>query len=401
MRPGPLLPSFAGWALSIPVVAWFLWRVADIPNGFPLRQGSFGIYYRAAGQLLSGNDPYDTGAFLYPPATLVLFLPFAALEYRQAFILYLLLKSAALVALFGIWLRVFVPRTDAALFLGWSLLAFNSAVYFDITEGNVSIFEQLLLWSGFWLFLRGRIGGFCACVLLASMFKGFLAAFLGMLLFEPRHRAALALSVGLLLAFGLGTYAMAPELSAAFLRSISRLASVTSVSYDPTLRHLIVDWLALVSEVRGIALPGWWASLVWLGFMALAVGISWRAARGLQQAPAHERRLEIVVLACLVYAVSVPRLLPYSHIILIVPAFRAAASQARPLALLLLGAAALPTGNPMLRVQAPFFWGYQVLLVLITCWGLQLLRLRSGAELTTGPEAGALRPGRAGTRRSG
>jgi len=54
--------------------------------------GDFYIYYNAAKIFLSGGDIYNNTGFVYPPLAIVLYLPFANLNFNQAFVLMSLLN---------------------------------------------------------------------------------------------------------------------------------------------------------------------------------------------------------------------------------------------------------------------------------------------------------------------
>jgi len=159
----------------------------------------FETFYWAAAALSRGLDPYRTetlGAvagkpvvlpFLYPPATLALFIPLTWLPLHAAMALWLALKLALATALVALWRRVFLPGTSLPLVVAVAVFGYNAAMLWDLETGNVSILEQFLLWLAFACYVRERRLAFAALVAFASMFKLLPIVFLGLLFVPSRH----------------------------------------------------------------------------------------------------------------------------------------------------------------------------------------------------------------------
>src|SRR5262249_40394213 len=114
------------------------------------------------------------------------------------------------------------PRASTVLFF---ILAFGGAIYADLVAGNVSVFEELLLWLGFSQLLRGRHFVFALCVVVAAQVK-LTPIFFAVLLIaacEPRQwRAFFATLIAFFALFSLN-YWLQPELFRDFLAALGKL----------------------------------------------------------------------------------------------------------------------------------------------------------------------------------
>lgn len=143
----------------------------------------FKVYYFASKVLMSGGNPYTSGAlstaagseitlkYVYPPATAFLFAPFTALNFQNAAMLFYIIKLIFFAGLFLIWFKYFdVDYKDPVFFL-YAYFAFGSCIYIDLMTGNVSVFEQVLLWTGFAAFIKKKDWAFYGLITLVSFFK--------------------------------------------------------------------------------------------------------------------------------------------------------------------------------------------------------------------------------------
>jgi len=208
-------------------------------------QWDFKTYYYAAKVYTSGGNPYDLEAltrtsgekitlpYVYPRFTLVFFLPFTFCSYAVAYQVYLLLKVAALVALFRLWIGSFLKEDGDLLFYPFSLLAFNNAIGLDLFAGNITTFEQLALWAAFFCYIRQRLLPFSLLVLVASFFKLTPILFLTLLPFSKDKKRYIYL--------GLAAFAFATILVSGAGQEVGRsgfLYQSLSVSSDPDNRGL-------------------------------------------------------------------------------------------------------------------------------------------------------------------
>src|SRR5262245_15699032 len=186
-------------AAALFVLCW-LWVFASAWREPRAYQFDFKTYYIASQVASVGQSPYNVHnlraaggnshilPFCYPPATLVLFRPLGELEYPAAHRLWLGIKAVALALLFFVWRRRFLQRVDWWVILAASLLAFQAALVVDVKVGNITVLEQLCLWTGFAFLLAKRTTLFVICMVMASIEKLVPIAFL-LLLFIPPLRS--------------------------------------------------------------------------------------------------------------------------------------------------------------------------------------------------------------------
>lgn len=161
-------------------------------------QWDFLAYYFPTQLWYSGQSPYlcmvQEHPFFYTPLSLGVFLPFTFLPLQTALWTFLGLKIVALLALLYIWYRYFLLplmpddswKSLSILFVAVLLFVsgFRECVKLDIFSGNISIFEQLLIWTGIAAFLRNKDYLFVGCILVCSIFKVLPIALLGLLLLK-------------------------------------------------------------------------------------------------------------------------------------------------------------------------------------------------------------------------
>jgi hypothetical protein len=264
--------------------------------------------------------------FVYPPATLPLFGFLAHFDFLSIYYGFLFAKACALAALLWLWRRHFVPRMGL-LFAAFVLVAYNAAAYVDLRVGNVSLFEEVLLWAAFASLMRGRKVLFSLLILLASWFKLTPILFLGLLLFERNVRSRI-LAMGSLAAFA-GVQALAsflmPGTASGFVASLRGVDE--SGVLNPSSLGLAQDLVRTVagSAVHGVA--AWLAALLFAGWVVVAVWWTWRAARTLPHDSSVGVTRDRIILACLLVALVLPRLKTYSYILLLVPTYLAVMPQ--------------------------------------------------------------------------
>ncbi|MFN0062879.1 MAG: glycosyltransferase 87 family protein [Myxococcaceae bacterium] len=294
-------------------------------------QWDFRVYYDAAGAFLAGLDPYDANArlsvsshfvnlpFVYPPLTLHAFAVFRKLSLLPAMHVWLGLKVLALAMLFRIWSRVFVSlRWDVAT-IAFFLLAFGSTLLTDFATGNVSTFEQLMLWAGFEALVEGRWVKFSVLVVLAAQFKLLPVFFLVLLLtaFERPHWGAFAGAVAAFAAVFSLNALLYPEGLWAFFQQASSIDERGFI--NPSMLAFVqdvADKLTAWFMNRPVAIGRWVYGVVALVVVAMSarVGVIHRRRVGIP-----DRRV-LVLFACAVYALVAPRFKNYSYILLLAPA---------------------------------------------------------------------------------
>lgn len=299
----------------------------------PERQEDFHVYYSAAMTMEKGYDPYDSAQrnavlpvpnqeFFYPPISFYILMPLTALPFETASLLWFGLKLSALALLLVIWHRGFEslnPRYPMVLFF---LLAYSGTLYLDLDAGNISIFEQLVLWFGFSFLVRRKYLLFGLCVALISQFKLLPVVFLGLLLIiEARPRwLELGISLASFLALFFLNFLLQPALMSSFIARVSagggNLAERGSI--NPSLLALIQEGTQIVSK-RVCKLPPHVDTLAYLvaGIGIFSIFLYFFVAYR-KKHPDYDVRM-LVYVACFVYSVTAPRMKDYSYVLCLLP----------------------------------------------------------------------------------
>lgn len=310
-------------------------------------QWDFRAYFYAVQLWRGGGNPYDYAAladlqaatgsldanylpFLYPPHALLWFLPVGFTPFVVAYYLYAFLKIAAIVGFLVLAARWVCPGWWRALTPLFACLLFGGAIPADLRNGNVALFEAILLFAGFALLLRDRQLRFAALTTLAASWKVVLAPLTLATLFlsgPPRPwRRALA-TVAILPAVMVAGWLLAPELSRNFVTASELLAN----GWGPGGERgaLNTSALRLLTDVSYLGFGGlrWW--FIGPAFALVAAGVLVLSFRAWRRYLAGGDRVAIVALLVLTWGLLVPRLTPYSYALMVIPCLIALQS-ARP-----------------------------------------------------------------------
>jgi len=351
------------------------------------------VYYRVSRAYAAGANPYAAGEvlriaekesavagefvrkneglfrhFAYPPLVLHAFsLISARFDFSAARGIFIVAKLIGIALLFVIWWRWILPRLPAgpasrrlaviaSLFM---IYAWSNPIERDMLCGNISVFEQVLVWSALALYLRGRFVCFAILLALAAFPKGVPLVFLGLLAVPllrtvERRQAVLAGLLGIALFAGLhfADYLRDGARYPEYLRALGSftdesrgLSNAASLPFFYDVAEIIGRWSPLAGMETGMAL---W--MIWgLAFGILLLVVFFR--RGLA-APRH--RLLVVMLATLFLAVTLPRLKDYS-LILLLPAAWFFWSQERALVMKLILAVVLLFPARVILPMVPYY----------------------------------------------
>lgn len=309
--------------------AFFVYAVLRLILNIDVLQWDLSAYYYGAEAFHQGANPYNRSVmealsgksvqhFVYPPLLLYPLQVLRVFAYQSVSYGWLAMKLVAVLLLWQTWRKHFVSKENEALLLFVSTLGLNSALLKDIQGGNISVFEQLVLWSAFGTLLQGRVMLFALILAVLAQVKlmPIVFAFLPLVFAERRHWSAVSLTlVAAVVIFSLN-YLLQPELTYEFFRRASALDQ--RAPYNISALAFIKDlatWLAVPeggsgNTVANIVFLLW---LVMLGCLSL-----WVTERYRHHAPAPDSRL-LICFYCIVYALMIPRLMNYSSILLIVP----------------------------------------------------------------------------------
>jgi len=299
-----------------------------------LAQWDFNVYYSAAHALAVGETPYrpihphpglaGDLIFQYPPLTTYLFYWTNLLSLESAKLAWLGLKLAAVGVLAWIWRRDF-ERVDAtwpiALFIA---LGFNATLLRDFVTGNISTLEQVGIWLGFAMLVRGRPYAAAAILAFAAQFKLLPAAFLVLIpLVRPRDGwKAFLLGCGLFVGLLGLNFVLSPHLTHDYLSQFTN----ANVRMDdrginnPSSLALFRDIIDLTAWVPGLSYNREAGTRVYLFYIAALVLILIRVTSGRVRRVLNSDPRLIVYLGCALFAVAMPRMKDYSYILMLIPA---------------------------------------------------------------------------------
>ena len=283
-------------------------------------QWDFYMFYGSANDFLHGISPYRGQglSFYHPPITLYLYSLFVRLPFPVAYQLWFCLKLVALAWLFLLWTRHFLTLNSTWRTTLYFLLAYNGAIYSDLVSGNISLFEQCGLWLGFAALLEGRYARFCLCVILVAQFK-LTPIFFSLLLLlvptRPQWKWFAVCCAGFAAVFSLN-FALQPALLRDFFRIAPALDERGTLS--PGTLAFIRDAFDMLGG-PGFSI-GTRADEAAFLITALAVGgLSLLAVVRHRTTELEPDSKKIIYLACVAYALMIPRMKAYSYILLLIP----------------------------------------------------------------------------------
>lgn len=296
-------------------------------------QWDFKTYYSAANAFLQGLNPYPletlnevSGSniqfrYVYPPLTLWAFAPFVSLPYETSATSFLFLKILATLTLIRLWATCFLDTPHWALFSLFCLFGFNATFYSDFSAGNISVFEQLALWTAFLFFLRERYVAFAALVLLTASFKLAPILFLGLLWCTdyPRKHRLIAASLGVFATSMLLTWLVSPDLFLSFLDNLSQPGGRGWV--NPSSFVFISRAVERIGEMTGFQLPPIVSVLTFAVIISALMFIAIATVRNGISLDDPQRAKTVLYFLIVTYALLLPRFKDYSFILLIVPAY--------------------------------------------------------------------------------
>jgi hypothetical protein len=353
-------------------------------------QQDFDVYYHSAQAYSQGHNPYNSQelshfipssnlSFVYPPITLFILRIFILMDYGMASHLFLGLKCLALLALLLLWKKYILEVKSNILFLLFCFLGFYGAVCTDLMTGNISIFEQLLIWIAFITLLKRKLILFGFLIVITSIFKIIPILFLFLLLFQDDRRKYQYFTGFILLFISImsATYFLFPELFSGFITNSFRATDIGII--NPTNHALITYVIGLWGRRIGAIIPEWIPIIISTIIAILILLISLRAFKKLSIRKIYDGELVAIFLACLVYALILPRFKDYSYILLLPPAYFIIAKmdnlRASPFLYVIIMLATpwnrnitVPGIDPILEV----LWDYYPLLLAYFIWALYL-----------------------------
>ncbi len=322
-----------GCAISLLLILFFISSIHTIWNSPRSMQWDFMVYYYAGEAYNQGLNPYLLESlstvsgenswlyYAYPPVTLQVFRLLPVIDFESGHKIWLILKAITLCFLIYLWRKYFVGDISLLIIIPFVLLSFDSTVFWDIKSGNISIFEQLILWLAFWAFLKEKPVLFIALVLAGSIFKFFPGLFICLLLVSEIENKVRWFGVGvaLLALLVLSNYFINPELFESFMTNMRAIDErANDFNYG-----MLAFWddIYLSNDVTanlGIRNYLVYGSYIITAGSVLVISVAnlFRLHKGEQL----NQKVHTILFFCCMYALIVPRFKCYSFILLI-PAF--------------------------------------------------------------------------------
>ncbi|MCX7974499.1 MAG: glycosyltransferase 87 family protein [Candidatus Aminicenantes bacterium] len=292
----------------------------------------FKMQYFSAKLLAEGKNPYNPEItrteigtplwYAYPPLTAWFYRLFNLLPYETANLLFFFIKVVILIFLLFFWSKHFLNQSLEPTFLFFCLLAFNSALFLDLRSGNINLFEQLLLWFGFYFFLKKKFLLFSVFILIAATFKGTPLFFLLLLLTTDCRKKYLFFinSIGLFLGYLLLQYALWPEMFRAYLEAAQKTLVERRI-ICPTTIGLIYEIFDLLARRRAIVVNQEWQIALFIVIATIVLILSFKAYIILIRF-GHENKEKLLLFGlCFVYALITLRMKDYAYVLLLVPSY--------------------------------------------------------------------------------
>lgn len=342
----------------------------------------FQVYYSAAKCYLLDLNPYDLNElsrahanvaplpYMYPPLVIYGFLPFAYFQIETATVIYLSLKILALGLLFYVWSKIYFEKKYTVVFLFFMLLSFNAAVHKDLFTGNLSIFEQLIIWIAIYYFLQEKIWKFALLIVLVATIKLLPILFLSFVLFSNSREKFKVLVISTLMFGGylFLNFALEPELtmqyaSSFFSNSIKEggIANACSLEF---FRSLIGKFNHQSSSMI--------AFICYVGFAGIISFFTYKKTIQLRKKNTLEARTYLVFILCLSLILIMPRFKDYSYVLAILPVFYILVKSYKNTGVLLLIALVCIGVNnvsiPIFKDVLDLLWAYYTLIIVFVSW---------------------------------
>lgn len=371
---------------AILLLAFCIYNVYYLFEKKDVFQWDFKTYYYSAKAFLYGSNPYDIGQlsdaageglkqhYAYSPMSNWFFAPFTILSFPAAYNLYLILKIAVLILLILLWRKHFLDGKTDILFYVFVVFGFSSAVYLDFRSGNISVFEQAVIWLSFYFLLKNKNIYFCLLIVLVSLFKLTPILFLALLpILGRKHRwSALGISVCAFLSLLFVNYLIWPGLFVNWIHNA--LSFVEEGSINPTTFSMMRELTLLILQAPKSSLS-LVVALFTYGIIVLAVAtVSWILIRRIKNQDNSVYEMTILFLTCVTFAIVIPRFKDYSYILLIPPSYFIIRKGIKSyfaliIVLILSRDVYFESGVPI----ANFLWEYYNVFLMYLIWGLFLV----------------------------
>jgi hypothetical protein len=367
------------------VVIYTIWNHPD------RYQWDFNVYYNGALNYSNGLNPYSADNstqsigptnnlnYVYPPITLYLFKVFSKYDYTASYHLFLILKVIAFIVLLVLWYN-YLEKRNIYLFYLFCMLGFNATILNDLLAGNISMFEQLILWIGFIALAKNKIIVFGICIIITASFKIVPIIFLLLLLVQKiRHKYVyLILFYAIFLVIIIVSSFVDPILFREFIKNTSLM--VDNGIVNPCNMALLSEIRLGINNHLNIFLPPWSTIFAFILLSGVILYYSVKFLLSLLRLSIDDKDIMVLYFAITIYALIAPRFKDYSYIIMILPAFyiiqKIKWQKTFPILLVLL----ILSGERFIKLPLMDwingrFWAYYPLILVYLIWGMFLYHI--------------------------
>ncbi|MBI3534557.1 MAG: DUF2029 domain-containing protein [Deltaproteobacteria bacterium] len=266
-------------------------------------------------QMITERPTYSGVGYSYPPLIIICFEWLSLLSAKAGYFIWLVLKLLTYIILFMIWSRYFLPLKNNFLTIFYFIFAFNSTLYIDLATGNVSAFEQLVIWSSFIFLLNARIWPYCICIAIISQIKLIPIVFLllPLVIHKKPYWLPVIGSAGIFSLIFSVNYFIWPEYFVSFANIVQNLHQ-----YPLAKAHGLLELFGeLFGELSGIP------KLLYLLLFVIIVPLSYSAIKNFQHRNKTYDIKKVILFFCATYVVAIPRMKDYSYVIILLPALYA------------------------------------------------------------------------------
>lgn len=290
----------------------------------------FKIYYAAAKAFLNDDNVYSIEnlnkyssvkidmPFIYPPISLLFFLPFQVIQFKLSFLFYIASNLISLLFLIKLYKKL-IGEERFNFFIILLLFAYNASFLAQIRAGNVTIFEQLFLWIAFLHLGNKKYYLFVLFVLLASVFKLTPLFFVLLLLFLPskeRFKYLMLSFISVIFLIFLN-FIFSSDLSLTFLNEvILNRVSKEGSSINPNLYSFINNFLQIV-RIKELNIIKTSINIELFIYIILTFVILIVIGRNIKKYSIDQNLILYISSFILVYFLILPRVMFYQHFILV------------------------------------------------------------------------------------
>jgi hypothetical protein len=344
-------------------------------------------YYAAAKCYMHHLNPYNIKElyllhtnivplpYMYPPLATYYYIPFAFLNIESAAAIFLFIKLAALIGLYYIWSRIYFDKQYFIAFLYFSLLAFSASMCIDLFSGNISIFEQLIIWTAIYFFLQEKLWKFSLLIIVVSTIKLLPVVFLVFILFsQSKNKMKIFLSsVVIFVSYLALNYIMEPILTTDYVNAFFSFTGKEGGITNPVKEGGITAACSLEFFRSFITLiypsaPSYLFVSIYLAFVSVVSFLTWAKLKGIIKNNERNAKLILVFTLCLGIIIILPRFKNYSYILAVLPVFYLIIKSYKKTGVtLLLILFCLSTPNffsPIFQL----FWEYSPLIISFIAW---------------------------------